>query len=62
MCMDCHTLYDDGIIWINNGKIQISNIKEYPEYKKLNGKTIASYNELNKKYFDYHYKNIYLLT
>ena len=59
MCLDCHKLYDCGEIGVYNGKLQIKDIDEYPQYIDLENINIECYNELNKKYFDNHFENIY---
>ena len=59
MCQDCHKLYDDGDIGINQGKLYIKDINEYPQYKDLQNKIVECYNNQNKIYFDYHFENIY---
>jgi len=59
MCLDCHKLYDCGEIGVYNGKLQIKDIDEYPQYTDLENINIECYNELNKKYFDNHFENIY---
>ena len=30
MCLECHKLYDDGDVGIDNGKLYIKDIGEYP--------------------------------
>jgi len=52
-------LYDDGDVGINNSYLVINDINEYPQYKDLQNKKIECYNDKNKKYFDYHFENIY---
>ena len=59
MCFECHKLYDDGDIGINNGILNIKDIVEYPQYEELQNKKVECYNNKNKIYFDYHLKTIY---
>ncbi len=59
MCKCCHFLYDNGFIGIKKGYLTISDyITDYNLFEK-HIKRIDVYNEYNKKYFDYHYHNIY---
>ena len=61
MCRYCHNLYDNGFLGISNGLLCVSpiiNINEF-DLDYIRNKNIICYNERNKKYFDYHYKNIY---
>ena len=59
MCLECHKLYDDGDVGIDNGYLVIKDIDEYPQYEDLQNKKIECYNDQNKIYFDYHFQNIY---
>ena len=62
MCLECHASYDDGFIGINNGILKISkNAEEYyhTQYKNLINKRNNNYTDNNKKYFDYHYNEIF---
>ena len=59
MCLECHKLYDDGDVGIDNGYLVIKDIDEYPQYEELQNKKIECYNDKNKIYFDYHFQNIY---
>ena len=59
MCFECHKLYDDGELGINNGILNIKDIVEYPQYEILQNKKVECYNNKNKIYFDYHFENIY---
>ena len=57
MCRYCHKLYDEGMIGVLNG--QFCKTPELDTYDlNYNFNTIDVYNENNKKYFDYHYRNI----
>lgn len=56
MCKYCHILFDRGHIGIFNGDIKTSNIYGYD----INvSHKINIYNNMNSKYFNYHYKFIY---
>lgn len=58
MCRYCHTLYDNGMLSIHNGDLQISNkLKQYD--LDYNTRPISCYNSYNEKYFIFHYKHIY---
>tara|TARA_B110000908_G_C10263615_1_gene461407 strand:+ start:4963 stop:5610 length:648 start_codon:yes stop_codon:yes gene_type:complete len=58
MCRYCHKLYDDGMIAVKNGKF--CKIPELDKYDlNYDYSTVDAYNESNKKYFNYHYTNIY---
>ena len=59
MCLECHKLYDDGIIGVKNSILMINNVNEYEQYEKLVGSKIEACNNKNQIYFDYHYNNIY---
>jgi hypothetical protein len=59
MCSYCHNLYDNGFLSVKEGLLQVSsNIDNYDlTYNK--NKQIIHYNLYNKKYFIFHYNNIY---
>jgi len=59
MCLGCHKLYNDGDLGIDNGYLVVKDINKYPQYEELQNKKNEYYNNRNKKYFDYHFKNIY---
>jgi hypothetical protein len=60
MCRFCHKLYDDGYLGIIDGLLNISDIiKNNKDLHYETYKPIKSYNSQNKKYFIYHYENIY---
>lgn len=54
MYLECHKLYDDGDVSINNSYLAVKDINEYSQNKK-----VKCYNNKNKQYFDYHFQNIY---
>ena len=58
MCNYCHHLYDNALLGVKESNLMISNIvKSYDLcYER---KYIKAYNELNKRYFDYHFENIF---
>ena len=59
MCRYCHTLYDNGLLSVCKGLLQVSPIiNEYDLYYNRN-KCIPSYNFKNSVYFDFHYNFIY---
>ena len=57
-CRYCHTLYDEGLISINENILMISEkLNNYDlEFINLN----FQLNKYNKKYFNYHINNIFL--
>ena len=59
MCRYCHTLYDNGLLSVCKGLLQVSPIiNDYDLYYNIN-KCIPSYNFKNSVYFDFHYNSIY---
>jgi len=58
MCLYCHKLYDTGLISVDNGNITVSSKIE--RFELIKTKEILRYNDRNKVYFDFHYKNIYI--
>jgi hypothetical protein len=61
MCRYCHTLYDRGLIGVNesvlvqSSQLDISKYDlSFPDYK-----VIKAYNKMNEQFFSYHYENIY---
>ncbi len=64
MCRYCHSLYDNGLIGVNNGFLEISPSLEIDKYdltqiENKNNKVIYAYNKINYIFFDYHYLHIY---
>jgi hypothetical protein len=59
MCLECHKLYDEGDLGIDNGYLVVKDIHEYLQYEELQNKKIECYNDKNKIYFDYHFQHIY---
>jgi len=59
MCRYCHKLYDDGLLSICDGFLQVSNILNKYDLNYNETKFIYSYTLYNKKYFNFHYKYIY---
>jgi hypothetical protein len=61
MCRYCHTLYDRGLIGVNNSvleksdKLNLTNYDLVIEEKKI----IKAFNDINFEFFDYHYSKIY---
>ena len=59
MCRYCHSLYDNGYIGVNNGKLILdSNIKQYNCLIYEENKVIDEYNNDNMTYFSFHYNTI----
>jgi hypothetical protein len=60
MCKYCHSLYDNGYIGINNGKLVLSNYIINNNFNlKFNNYKLNIYNNLNKIYFIFHYNYIF---
>lgn len=61
MCRNCHIIYDKGDISINKSKIIISNrLKFSNKYNHLKNQKICEKEYLfSKKYYDYHFNNIF---
>lgn len=59
MCRNCHKYYDLGYISIVNGMV-IKNKKIADYDYTISNKYIDNYNYLNAKYYNYHYKNIFI--
>jgi hypothetical protein len=58
MCRYCHTLYDNGLISVYNGLVEVSKLLNNYDLN-YNNKLIYSYNLQNEKYFMFHYTYIY---
>jgi hypothetical protein len=59
MCTYCHKLYDNGLIAVYKGLLQVStSITQYDLHYDKN-KIIPYYNLQNEKYFIFHYNYIY---
>jgi hypothetical protein len=61
MCRYCHTLYDNGLLAVKNGTLQIASqltTNEFDLSYPIN-KEIAAYNLNNSEYFDFHFKHIF---
>jgi hypothetical protein len=50
MCLECHKLYDDGDVGIDNGYLIVKDIYEYPQYEELKNKKNECYDNKNKEY------------
>jgi len=59
MCRYCHKLYDDGLLSICDGFLQVSKGLNTYDLNYNENKFIYSYTLENKKYFNFHYKYIY---
>jgi predicted restriction endonuclease len=59
MCKCCHSLFDNGLVSIYDGKIQIAT--EIIKFNLIENENIVRkvYNNQNAKYFDFHYHNIF---
>ena len=58
MCRYCHTLYDNGLLTVNDGILHVSTCLSNYDLCYEN-KKIISYNLHNEPYFRFHYKYIY---
>ena len=58
MCRYCHTLYDNGLLSVHNGILQVSTYLSNYDLCYTN-KQIIYYNLHNEPYFRFHYKYIY---
>ena len=59
MCRYCHNLYDNGFLSVKEGLLQVSSFIDNYDLPYNKNKEIIHYNLYNKKYFIFHYKNIY---
>lgn len=59
MCRYCHNLYDNGLLSVYNGLLQVSKIINYYDLDYNTNKQIPYYNLQNEKYFNFHYNHIY---
>ena len=59
MCRYCHNLYDNGFLTVYKGLLQVSTFINQYDLHYYNNKQIHHYNLRNKKYFIFHYNNIY---
>ena len=59
MCRYCHNLYDNGVLSIYNGLLQVSTFIQNYDLQYNQNKQIFFYNLQNEKYFIFHYKFIY---
>jgi hypothetical protein len=61
MCRYCHPLYDAGMLGVLAGALCVSSELSLEAYDLVytDGMVIEAYCESNKKYFDYHYRNVY---
>jgi hypothetical protein len=59
MCRYCHSLYDRGYIGIHNGILLISNCLKQYDLSLKDNMIMVNYTDLNKKYFNYHYRYIF---
>jgi hypothetical protein len=61
MCRYCHPLYDAGMLGVLAGALCVSSELSLEAYDLVytDGMVIEAYSESNKKYFDYHYRNVY---
>jgi len=64
MCRYCHKLYDSGFLGICDGLLKVSPnlIADGYDLNYTENELINCYNERNKLYFDFHYKNIFIGT
>lgn len=60
MCRYCHHLYDNGLLSVNNGLLDVSPIINKYDLKYDKNKPIKYYNLYNEKYFIFHYNYIFL--
>lgn len=59
LCRNCHKIFDEGYAGIDDGIIKYHQyILDYRDLNLDNNLTINNYEE-SKKFFDYHYKNIF---
>jgi hypothetical protein len=59
MCRYCHKLYDEGLLTVNQGKLQLSSIIQVYNLNFTNYNLDGLYNLNNKNYFDYHFSKIF---
>lgn len=59
MCRYCHNLYDNGFLSVYKGLLEVSTFINQYDLHYYNNKQINRYNLRNKKYFIFHYNNIY---
>ena len=62
MCRYCHKLYDSGFLGVCKGLLKVSQklIKNGYDLNYQENEIVNCYNERNKHYFDFHYKNIFI--
>lgn len=61
MCRYCHTLYDSGFLSVSHGLLFVSSkLNNYFDLSYTPNKQILSYNSYNNRYFEFHYKNIFI--
>jgi hypothetical protein len=61
MCRYCHNLYDNGLLSVYNGLLQVSTLINNYDLQYEQNKHICIYNLQNAKYFIFHYKYIYII-
>lgn len=59
MCRHCHNLYDNGLLAVYNGLLQVSKFINQYDLHYNNNTKIHYYNLQNEKYFIFHYNYIY---
>lgn len=60
MCRNCHKIYDNGEVGIKNNKIIYNkDILNYSDLNLINEDIFLDINNNNRKYFDFHYNNIF---
>jgi len=60
MCRYCHKLFDDGLISVNEGLLIVSDKLKMYNLWYNNEMIIKEYNDINKIFFNFHYKYIFL--
>lgn len=59
MCRYCHTLYDNGVLSVYKGLLQVSDCIHLYDLHYIKNKQISQYNIENEPYFMFHYNYIY---
>lgn len=60
LCRNCHKIYDNGDLSIHNNKIIYNkDILNYSDLNLINEDIFLEINDNNRKYFDFHYNNIF---
>ena len=60
LCRNCHKIYDNGNVGVNNSKIIYSkNILNYSDLNLKNYDDFLFLNKLNKEYYQFHFNNIF---